>query len=140
MREIKFNAWDKKTKTMHLWAASDVSLDFEGLIYYCGNFHPDFQDRFIVLQFTGLKDKNGRRIFDGDIVKVKIMKSDGHLKNWKDWLKFKGEVVFSNTGFAIKDKSKVIWQFSGGGLLWAIMDIEVIGNKFENPELLEEEK
>ena len=66
MRELSFRIWDKKEKTMflspieieHLGSWFDAHLS--GAIADTGNK--------IVMQYTGLKDKNGKKIFEGDIV------------------------------------------------------------------------
>ena len=75
-------------------------------------------------QFTGLKDKNGKEIYEGDIV---------------DWPNYEGKLLylveFSEGRFGL--------NLSNDGFGFTIKiseECEVIGNKFENPELLEEKK
>lgn len=72
-----------------------------------------------ISQYTGLKDKNGKKIFEGDIC-------------WYERGKSYGEVFF--------EEGRFLWENEAMyGDLWEIHDIlEVIGNKWENPELLEE--
>ena len=82
-------------------------------------------------QFTGLTDKNGNKIFEGDIVEFEDKYTGG---------KGRAEIVFE----AFK------WKYSGcyyGGnpIVWLCIDdlsikFEVIGNIYDNPELLEREK
>ncbi len=118
MREIKFRAWDKRNNK---WIHPD-------LFYISNNaFYPDFRDledgislfdyEYELMQFTGLYDKNGKEIYEGDIIL---------FNNFGDTL---DKVVYSPGCF----------HTSGGGyLLDEIREIEVIGNIYENPELLEE--
>lgn len=75
-------------------------------------------------QFTGLTDKNGKKIFEGDIVEV----------NHEAYPGVRGEVFFKNGSFMLKNVSDVLSLY--GFLPWC----KVIGNIHDNPELLEEDK
>jgi len=124
MREIKFRIWYKRVKTMSLnldiWNLPDI----DGL---------DEDEEPILMQFTGLKDKNGKEIFEGDIIKdtlgiLNVVKFDN------------GEFYFIiNEENSLKlakllDKGKKLREYEPEEWKWH--DCEVIGNKFENPELL----
>ena len=141
MREIKFRAWDKKSKKMRqvteivfntgfYMESNDNSVK---LIWVKGQdiienkeIQIQREKDFILMQYTGLKDKNGKEIYEGDIVAEK-----GHYFNsdrlvyqkiqWKEtyscWLR--GEYQ--------RLTPKNIKQY----------EIEVIGNIYDNPELLE---
>ncbi|EJE1215417.1 hypothetical protein M4H13_002065 [Listeria monocytogenes] len=79
-------------------------------------------------QFTGLTDKNGKKIFEGDIVEIIEIDAFGNL----DWNRLKGKVMFSEGAWLVTDNRSFAIP------LWSeINEIEVIGNIHENPELLE---
>lgn len=116
MREIKFRAWDVKENKMKGDAHAKFYLE-QGW---------DGKDK-IIMQYTGLKDKNGKEIYEGDIVTFCDVKgSVGHVW-WQhnaayfaiDWSH--GEVM------------------NGGNLNPEIkhhLELEIIGNTYENKELL----
>lgn len=119
MRELKFRAWDRLDKefTHNIDCLLDMSvaervfaLDDEG-------------GELIIEQCTGLKDKNGKDIYEGDIVQI-----DDHILG--DF-----EVVWHNLGWKIK-RSVGFETLS----VHKSEDIVVIGNIHENPELLKKEK
>ena len=60
MREIKFRAWDKQTKSMLLGLAQPSAVNLLDLTL--------INEKYPLMQYTGLKDKNGVEIFEGDIV------------------------------------------------------------------------
>ena len=118
MREIKFRARWKDT--------GKIIPDFntEYVIDACND------DMFIVEQFTGLLDKQGKEIYEGDIIKGKS------TENNEEYI---GIVEFNETGYWVFYKilptgTKASVSF------YAIENIEIIGNKYEDPELLKEVK
>lgn len=88
-----------------------------------------------VCQYTGLTDKNGRKIFEGDIVKTKFFgKDNGNGQNFADYDIFK--IVYKDGIYLLENNrrrfsAQYIPDMMGNG-------IKVIGNIFDNPELMEE--
>ena len=91
---------------------------------------------YTVGQFTGLTDKNGKKIFDGDIGKYK--QTDGAKRNGK-LITCIGKVVYNEktASFAVDSKDDAGCKYFD---YFPIKDFEVIGNIHDNPELLEVEK
>ncbi len=123
-REIKFRAWDKKRKhyakaiqtTNQGWKGyRDKTYVTNGVML----FSKWVLSRFIIEQYTGLKDNNGKEIYEGDIVRY----ADDYEEN--------AEVVFDDGGFQVE------WPINIERLEGDITCMmEVIGNIHENPELI----
>ena len=131
MREIKFRAWDTVMKDWVPMGLNSISeLVFIAVGKQPGRFTIDTFDseaeRFILMQFTGLKDKNGKEIYEGDVIQNLIGTA--------------GEIMFSQTingyftGFGVQYKdTKSHWGINP-------LECEVIGNVHEHPSLLGEPK
>ncbi len=126
MREIKFRAWDERDKKLLEVNSIDYLCNQEGIWVVCFGGRRFKVDLKNLMQFTGLKDKNGKEIFDGYIVEFKY--------NSKE--KQKGETIFIGGSFKIKSEKGIYYLFCKE----IMKNVEVIGNLYENPELLEEKK
>lgn len=132
MREIKFRAWNKEKNIMCYedednsagyldgWIASDIQVINQTL-------NSDFtKETYDFMEFTGLKDKNGKEIYEGDIVKIIVNNN----------IEKTCVVEYKNGVFGV--------MFSKQAELTAFphfhnTTFEVIGNIYTNPELLERE-
>ena len=107
MREIKFRAWDKDLNRM--W--SDPSVNYESL-----------KDESLVwMQYTGLKDRNGKEIYEGDI------RCGKYYFDTEDQTRFQ----------VMKWDKKSTCFYWDGPEIPRFIGVEVIGNIHENPELLQ---
>jgi len=133
MREIKFRAWHKNWGSFaNLTEDSDFMAGFneEGQIYIINNGYPDEKNRdFIIQQFTGFRDSKGKEIYEGDILQFNNDSSVVRL------------VVFHQPigGFGLKyeEKPERILPIIVPLKIERVLAYEIVGNKFENPELLE---
>jgi uncharacterized phage protein (TIGR01671 family) len=132
MREIKFRAWDKKENK---WIDGAYGFHILGENMLIGGLFQDYcverLNDIILMQYTGLKDRNGREIYEGDIVKdqnglISVIVWDSQ------------DCKFDNTD--VGD----YWRFLEEGIVEpacyaesVFVTQEVIGNIHQNPELLE---
>lgn len=130
MRNIKFRAWDVENKEM----LKVQELDFEPT-FYGGRIaiRPDqYNDYFdtedmILMQYTGLKDKNGKEIYEGDIIKAFTS------GKWRI-----GIIIYEHSGFTIDVTINKDLEYGRTSIIENLT--EIIGNIYANPELLEEKR
>lgn len=136
MREIKFRAWDNLERKMYPVRKIEYSIDNETILYvwvnselvrdnkseyggkYIGDYRLHYPERCNLMQYTGLKEKNGKEIYEGDIYIAKGL--DGkHIIEW--------------------DNEEQLWSFvrhQDDTGIYNKEGMEVIGNIYEDKELL----
>jgi uncharacterized phage protein (TIGR01671 family) len=123
-RPLKFRAWDRTTKTMR---RKGFVIDPEGGMPI--KYLSDWGHYFEIMQYTGLKDKNGRDIYEGDVV---------------SGLGYQFCVEFGlHNAYELNIIDGFECESCGKAMSWNINEEEaqqgeVIGNIYENPDLLEE--
>lgn len=124
MRDIKFRAWDSRLAKMtytpiigngrFYWGWEQLESDWSNLD----------EGKQYLMQYTGLKDKNGKEIYEGDIV-------------YHSYYKETGKMIFDLSASAYR----IEWLDGKTNEMYRVdqKSFEVIGNIYENPELLKEE-
>lgn len=146
-REIKFRAWDSINNEM-IYEKRGVNLGYGGIASY------EILKRYsIVMQFTGLLDKNGKEIYEGDVATFKTSEQGKEGQFYTET----HQVVFHNGSFEA-NRPLSEWSVTGeygsyrlkerhyaspapiashrDNFYYKNWDFEIIGNIYENPELL----
>ena len=137
MREIKFRAWDILKQRWSNYKINDGTVYFmdknTGVWY--GTYNRRYKD-FNLMQYTGLKDKNNKEIYEGDIVKFEDCSIDGTREFYnigvieregkRDELVI-SQLLFEKTYFTENYMDFIDQTFEVS---------EIVGNIYENPELL----
>ena len=139
MKNLKFRAWDKKN---NVWIkpqfGGTILVGEDNMIAICHN-KPNNNGGYTaqqpvlmtwgeaenigIMQFTGLKDKNGKEIYEGDIIKCTIYQRE--------------QVICADELVEVKFENGCFYPFGySTGWRSSVENIEVIGNIFSNPELL----
>lgn len=126
-REIKYRAWDKGEKEYYYDVEDTYDYRCGGRGCYADSFgevlaHPE---RFEIEQYTGLKDKNGKMIYEGDIVEI-----DKYGKFQIIWNEWACKFDFDKIGKREREEPLLSQDWE--------QKAEVIGTIHENPELLKE--
>lgn len=126
-REIKFRVWDKEEK--RFWYTDAKGFEWGMFAVYL-----KYPERYVIQQSTGLLDRNGKEIYEGDILLVGEMeelREDNDAKEYEvKW--------YGNDGYPSFDLAD--WGGEANGLSEIasgdVWNCEVIGNIYENPEFL----
>ncbi len=121
MRKIKFRAWEEEYKRM---------LPDENITEMCTFDYLRTSNDMVLMQYTGLKDKKGKEIYEGDVVK--------YGSNDEQVEKTTGEVIFYEGCFRLDfRKIQDEYDISFDDLsCWCPNMIEIVGNVHQNPKLL----
>jgi uncharacterized phage protein (TIGR01671 family) len=126
MKILKFRAWDGENMEYF----SDLYWFEENYVHENGD---GFGVNFHIMQFTGLKDKNGQEIYDGDIIHFTKHSHVVEVGNLLDAAGLREVVILDET-------QQLGWKGSGYTFCKSNCETicEIIGNIYENPELLKE--
>ena len=122
-RPIKFRVWDKRETK----GRSTQNMLYDAQLHHLWQDFVDYPG-YELMQYTGLTDKNGKEIYEGDIVQYNQNSSYDNMDFIAKWSDDKLGFIFqSNSGEQLVNQTPHLNRFK---------HLEVVGNIFENPELL----
>lgn len=128
MREIKFRAWDTKRNRWYASAFGPFDWEYEDTDWNGGE-KPSFTqtrypDGIELMQYTGLKDRNGKEVYEGDII-------SSHFEKTNQYEAYTEVGVVNITPYRTEIEDRKHGKYNS-----FYSHSEVIGNIYENPELL----
>lgn len=140
MREIKFRTWDKKYHMLEYDDSPDLLIGMDGKVYqkeeryYAGITYVEYEvaNHYEIMRYTGLKDVHGKEIYEGDILRI--------VSNFELRKDVQNQVVTYEEGCFGTDEWALFELLRNRNRKGEEQTFEVIGNIYENPELLEESK
>ena len=135
MRVVKFRAWDKEIEKIYPVLKIDFVEEWVSMYSKIAGRHYNWLNNLVLMQYTGLEDKNGVEIYEGDILELRA----NPFNKKRDLF----QVVFKDGGFR-DEWNNYIGQYlppdirnRQGGRVRLNEACEVVGNIYENPELLQ---
>jgi len=116
MRDIEYRCWSHNSNSMQGWDELKEHGDFYRLL--------DMPDKYPLMQFTGLLDANGNKVFEGDLLGA------SHVEP--------REVIFEDGAFRFKDDSSN--QCNQSLVPFTVGRLNVVGNIYQHPHLIKDEK
>lgn len=139
----KFRAWDKENDRMIYPSTEDVcfELDDDGINIFdlWGEYPEDHVFPLldsVLMQSTGLKDKNGVEIFEGDVLNI-IEVTNQRLKEYLTDVKWEDCSFVVKSGGDDYDTFLAAWT-GDPNTTYPLFEMQVVGNIYENPKLLEQ--
>jgi uncharacterized phage protein (TIGR01671 family) len=144
-RVIKFRCWDKSAECFR----DEFKMSFDGTLWYNSvvGIRKCHQENYVLMQFTGLYDKEGKEVYEKDIIQVGLFAlNDSKKYGERPWENLP-EGVNSNDLSTLVDTFEVSMDPKGLYEIYEIINsnpdvvgVQVIGNIYTTPELLEPPK